>query len=210
MLLSSPLTRRWYNRWGATGAELARAYPGQDLVPDPRLMYTRAITIHGPAAEVWPWLAQIGQARGGLYNYEHLENLIRCDIHNANAIVPDWQALSVGDKVGLGPEGYPFYWVGAYEEGRWLLLVTGDLARTEDGFALPDPLPESYVFDTWYFGLEPIDAGTTRLILRGLQTYRPGSFANRLIWRVFTEPMGFVMMRQMLIGLKRRAEAGVK
>lgn len=207
MLISSPLTRGWYNRWGASAAEVERAYPGNALAPDPRLTYTRAITIHAPAAEVWPWLAQIGQARGGLYSYELLENLIRCDIHNANTIVPAWQSLAVGDKVGLGPEGYPFYWVGAFEEGRWLLLVTGDLVRSETGFALPDPLPESYVFDTWYFGLEPVDARTTRLILRGQQTYRPISFATRLIWRVFTEPMGFVMMRQMLIGIKRRAEA---
>ena len=210
LLLGSPLLRGWYNRWGATDVEIGHPYPGRELVPDPRLTYTRAITIHAPAAEVWPWVAQIGQARGGLYSYELLENLARCDIHNAGEIVPDWQTLSVGDKVRLGPEGYPFYWVGAFEEGRWLLLVTGDLARTETGFALPDPLPDSYVFDTWYFGLEPVDARTTRLILRGLQTYAPASFANRLIWRVITEPMGFVMMRQMLIGIKRRAEASAK
>ena len=207
MLLSSPLTRGWYNRWGATRADVARTFPGNDLVPEPRLTYTRAITIHAPAEAVWPWVAQIGQARGGLYSYALLENLIRCDIHNAATIVPAWQTLTIGDTVRLGPEGYPFYWVGDFEEGRWLLLVTGDLVRTENGFALPDPLPERYVFDTWYFGVEPVDARTSRLILRGQQTYQPDNFANRLIWRVMTEPMGFVMMRQMLIGIKRRAEA---
>ncbi len=87
------------------------------------------------------------------------------------------------------------------------LLVTGDLARTETGFARPDPLPEKYVLDTWCFVVEPLAGQASRLILRGRQTYAPDTFANRLIWRVITEPMGFVMMRQMLIGIKRRAEA---
>ncbi len=207
MLLTSSLTRRWYNRWGATPAEQAGHYPGDDLVPQPRLTYTRAITIQAPADEVWPWLIQIGQGRGALYSYELLENIARCDMHNAGAIVPEWQTPQVGDKVRLGPEGYPFYWIGGYEPGRWLLLVTGDLTRTETGFARPDPLPEKYVLDTWCFVVEPLAGQASRLILRGRQTYAPDTFANRMIWRVITEPMGFVMMRQMLIGIKRRAEA---
>ena len=107
MLLSSPLTRGWYNRWGATDADVGHAFPGNDLVPDPRLTYTRAITIHAPAAEVWPWLAQVGQARGGLYSYESLENLIRCDIHNANAIVPEWQTLTWAIRSGWGRKAIP-------------------------------------------------------------------------------------------------------
>ena len=43
---------------------------------------TRAITIAAPAADVWPWLIQMGQGRGGLYTYEWIENLLGAKIHN--------------------------------------------------------------------------------------------------------------------------------
>ena len=41
-----------------------------------RISATRAVTVEAPVAEVWPWLAQIGQGRGGLYSYDGLENLL--------------------------------------------------------------------------------------------------------------------------------------
>ena len=40
------------------------------MVPDPGLQTTRAVTIAAPPEEVWPWLAQIGQDRGGFYSYD--------------------------------------------------------------------------------------------------------------------------------------------
>lgn len=45
------------------------------------LQSTRAVTIHATTDQVWPWIAQLGQGRGGLYSYDRLENLIGCDIH---------------------------------------------------------------------------------------------------------------------------------
>ena len=33
---------------------------------------------------VWSWLVQIGQGRGGLYSFDGLENLARCDIHSTD------------------------------------------------------------------------------------------------------------------------------
>ena len=85
------------------------------LVPQPKQISTRVITIQASAADIWPWLAQIGQGRGGFYSYDWLENLIGCEIHNADRIISEFQQLAVGDKVRLGPEGYPFYTVAAVE-----------------------------------------------------------------------------------------------
>ena len=45
-LVLSPFLRGWYNRWGATPEEVQNTYPGDELVPDLKLGYTRAITIH--------------------------------------------------------------------------------------------------------------------------------------------------------------------
>ena len=74
-----PLLRGWRLRWGATDDEIQRTLPGDELVPNPKWSYTHTITIRVPPAEVWPWLAQMGQGRGGFYSYEWLENLVGCD-----------------------------------------------------------------------------------------------------------------------------------
>jgi proline iminopeptidase len=59
--------RRRLVRWGATDGEVARPYPGADLVPDGTRASTMAVTIEAPPAEVWPWLVQMGGDRGGWY-----------------------------------------------------------------------------------------------------------------------------------------------
>ncbi len=203
-LLFAPLLRGWRSRWGATADEAGRALPGDEIVPRPRTRYTRAITIHAPASAVWPWLAQMGQGRGGLYSYDWLENLVGCDIHSADRIVPDLQAIAVGDSVRLGPEGYPLFKVEAVEPGRALVLIAAD-PRTGEVARYTDPPPEQYTVSSWLFYLDLVDERTTRLIARGQLDYNP-SFANRLLWGI-TDVVGFVMERRMLRGIKQRAEA---
>jgi hypothetical protein len=68
--------RPWFLHWGATNEEIKKALPGDELCPEAASMATRAVTIHAPAEEVWPWIAQIGQDRGGFYSYSWLENLV--------------------------------------------------------------------------------------------------------------------------------------
>ena len=45
---------------------------------------TSAVSIHNTSEHVWPWIAQLGQGRGGLYSYDVLENLVGCDMHSAD------------------------------------------------------------------------------------------------------------------------------
>jgi hypothetical protein len=204
-LVFSPLIRNWYNRWGATDAEVQRTLPGDELVPHPKLTFTRAVTIHAHAEEIWPWLVQLGQERGGLYSYERLENLARCDIHNADRIVPEFQHLAIGDTMRLGPRGYPLFRVQAIHPNQALVLAAAD-SKTEQVIELADPLPETYTNGNWIFFLDKIDEHTTRLITRQWVDYAPNNWMNRLIWRVFTEPIGFVMTCKMLLGIKQRVE----
>jgi hypothetical protein len=41
------------------------------------------VTVEAPAGEVWRWLVQIGQDRGGFYSYDWLENAAGLRIHSA-------------------------------------------------------------------------------------------------------------------------------
>ena len=59
---------------------------------------------------------------------------------------------------------------------------------------------------TWAFIFEPIDDKTTRLLIRWRQDYEP-TFGNVLGWRVFTDPITFVMERKLLQGIKARVES---
>ncbi len=188
-ILTSPLIRPWYSKWGATENEVNMSLPGDDQVPNPVLQSTRAITIQAPVSAVWPWLVQMGQGRGGLYSYERLENLVGCDMHNADRIMPEHQQLKVGDKIRLVPEGRdPYFLVSAIEPDRAIILC-GDDPPT-----------------TWAFILQAIDENATRLIVRWRQDYKP-TLANVIGWRLVTDPITFVMERKLLQGIKARAEA---
>ncbi|WP_043730401.1 hypothetical protein [Nocardia asiatica] len=39
--------------------------PGDELLPAPDIVATRAITIAAAREQIWPWLMQIGPGRGG-------------------------------------------------------------------------------------------------------------------------------------------------
>ena len=96
-------SRTRFLRWGATDEEIAAVQPGDELIRDANITATRAITIRRSPDVIWPWIAQIGQGRGGFYSYDSLENLVGFDIHSADRIVPEWQTLDVGDEVHLAP-----------------------------------------------------------------------------------------------------------
>jgi hypothetical protein len=97
----------WMLEWGATPEETFGPLPGDDVVPSPMYRSTRALTIGAPVEDVWPWVAQIGQDRGGFYSATWVENMLLADIHNARTINPDWQSRQEGDLLPLTPPRYP-------------------------------------------------------------------------------------------------------
>ncbi len=181
-----PLWRNWCLQWGATDDEAARTMTGDNLLPDPDMLSTRAVTVKAAPSAVWPWLVQMGPGRGGAYTYDWIENLLGLGMHSANEILPQYQDLKVGDAQRLGAAG-PTLRVAALEPGESLVL------RSDDG---------NWV---WAFALVP--AGSrTRLISRN-RIATPG--AARLVRALYTylmEPGSLIMERKMLLGLKERAE----
>ena len=200
-LILSPVLRSWYNRRGATNAEITQALPGDELVPSPMLGYTRAITIRAPAARVWPWLAQMGQGRGGLYSYDGLENLVGCDIHSVDRIIPELQDPQVGELIRLGPKGFPCFAVTSVDGPHSLVLLSADPLSGQP-VENTEPRGKGYSIATWQFVLEPLDKNTTRFLVRQRLSYSPDL---GWVWRL-TEPVGFIMERKMMLGIQRRAE----
>jgi hypothetical protein len=176
------LVRPWHLRWGATDEEARGPLPGDDLLPSPKLQATHAVTIRAPAADVWPWLLQIGQGRGGFYSYTWLENLVGCRMRNAYRIVPEFQDLKVGDEIFFHPKAPP-----------------AKITVLEPGKAL-------VIGEAWAFVLKEIAPGVTRLIVRSCADYK-SSLKGFLGWRVVFEPAHFVMERKMMLTIKKLAEA---
>ena len=102
------LVRPWHRTWGATTEEVSRQLPGDDAAPEPSDETTRAVTVAAPSDDVWPWVVQLGQGRGGFYSYTWLENRVGADIHNVDRIVPELQELAEGDSIRMVREDYWF------------------------------------------------------------------------------------------------------
>jgi hypothetical protein len=171
--------------WGATEEEAGRSLPGDELLEDPAVVSTRAITIDAPPSAVWPWLVQMGSGRGGAYTYDWIENLFGLGMHSAERINPEWQNLAVGDVIP-GRESLQGMRVEVLDPER--ALVT----RSEDG---------TWV---WAFVLEDL-GGRTRLLSRNRIAMPDPSLGDRIGMAVM-EPGSLVMERKMLHGIKERAE----
>jgi hypothetical protein len=185
------LARPQQLRWGATDQESDGSLPGDDLIANPDLTATRAITVHTSAEQVWPWIAQLGQGRGGFYSYDALENLVGCHIHSADRVVPEWQGVKVRDQVKLHPE--VALDVAIVEPGRALVLRGGVPMGT-----VPPPYDT-----TWAFVVHEQPDGTTRLLVRERYAYLK-RWAGFLVEPVAV--VAFVMTQRMLRGIRDRAE----
>jgi hypothetical protein len=185
--------RPWYERWGAVAAEAAAKMPGDDIASNADLVSTRAVTVRATPEKIYPWLVQIGYQRAGMYSYEWIENLIGCDLHNVYRIVPELQKISPGQELAMGPKGYPFYRVEGFEPNRYLLLRPGDPKTREPGSA------------SWLMLVQDQGNGTSRLIMRQRQKMDPG-LGSFVMWRLFVEPISFVMEQKMMRTIRDLAE----
>ena len=179
--------RPWHLNWGATEEEVRMTLPGDELTPGAKGRATHAITIYAPATEIWKWLVQIGQDKGGFYSYSWLENLCGCNLHNAERIIPEFQHLQNGDKVWLHPKALPLPVV-HLEANRTLVLGSN---TSEPG--------------TWGFFLKPVNANTTRLLIRNRGDWKSGLLRNAIQYGIY-EPTHFIMEQKMMRTIKSLAE----
>ncbi|MGZ3615923.1 MAG: hypothetical protein ACXWOL_03420 [Ktedonobacteraceae bacterium] len=176
--------RPWHSRWGATDDEVMHAMPGDELIEKPTFNVTRAITIHARPEEIWPWIVQIGYGRAGFYSYDLLDNLGK---PSADHIIPELQHIEIGTWIpmsGKVSEETAFR-VMAFKPDSWMLW---DKAAS-----------------TWAWKLIPFNEESTRLIIRLKCQYRwtrPTIVTDLALMEIGDFPM----MRQLMLGIKQRAE----
>jgi hypothetical protein len=203
-ILLLPFFRSYRTRWGTTKKEATSNLPGDELIRNPKLRMTWGITINAPIEDVWPWVVQMGQGRGGFYTYQFLENIAGCQIVNADRILPEHQQIPLADGVSLAPD--MSLSVALYEEGHYFFLHSYmDLTTMEVIDPKQGSFPEKYMNLGWGFYLKKLGENQTLFLSRWLTDYAP-SLINKIAVNLFLEPIGFVMGRKMLIGTKQRAE----
>jgi hypothetical protein len=173
----------WLLRWDATNEEATRAMPG-DL---DHIGWTRGMTINATPEEIWPWLMQWGQGRGGWYSYDWLENLFGFDIHTADRILPEYQDLQIGDPICMA-RGFCTSHVTVLEPNQWLSWQAKD--------------ESSNPVWTFTFGIFPLDASHTRLIIR--ESFRSDAVPPAAVF--ILEIPDVVMEQKALHTVRNRAE----
>jgi hypothetical protein len=194
------VVRPWHMRWGTNEQDMRRVLAGDELVAGATEVETRAIVIDAGIDRVWPWLAQLGQDRGGFYSVDALENAVGCEMPTEDVLRPDRQAWHLGDRLWMYPPekagSIGFATLRRYVPERALVFATHSPG-----------LPPDVEDGTWAFILDPLGPDTTRFIVRGRSPTPPGLFGVAFDRLVF-EPAHFVMERRMMIGIKQLAETG--
>jgi len=202
--LATPFRREARSHWGMSQENAERSYPGDALVPQPLWQWTHAVEVDAKPAAIWPWIAQLGQEKAGFYSYQLLENILGCEIHNADRIHTEWQTPRAGDELRLHPEMPALTVCDVVPEHH--LLVAAGLDPAMGTAQLVPTDGQTFVRVSWLFALEALPNGRTRVVSR----YRclcSDDLKTRIMYGPFiTEAIGFAMDRRMLIGIRDRVE----
>jgi hypothetical protein len=186
--------------WGATAQEQRQPLAEDELLPDATALTTHAITVAAPAAEVWPWLVQMGWGRGGWYTYRWVDRLLfPANGPSANQLLPQHQQLAVGDRVPDGPPNADCWFTVQRLEAERLLVLrsTRHLPASwrQRGLAM------DWI---WSWHLHEPTSGSTRLIQRNRMRLDPWWFERAFLATIV--PADFIMARSHLRGLRGRVE----
>jgi len=185
--------------WGSSEPIRELSLPGDIFTTGDQ--HTRAVLVQATPQELWPWLVQIGQERGGFYSHEWLENLFRADMKNVYSIEERFQQpRTVGDTIWLANKEH--YNGGGYQiiaeitPYQSFVMVGGeDYERITKGVKASG---------SWAFYLYPETNNTTWLIVRS--SSGEISFGEKLVRYLTFEVPHFIMEVRMLKTMKRLVE----
>lgn len=195
MVIGFAIANALIPNWGSTAEEQALTLPGDEIFSSPVLKWSHAMTIDATVEEVWPWIAQMGDTRGGYYSYRFIEKAITAVTGadsstyypNTNDIHPEWQQPEIGQGMIMDS------------------LVLRDIQPQNYMVAGPPPeMSEGGLLWTW--AVKPAPEGKTRLLVH-MRIQIPGAGDNKAVEAAFNLAT-FMMERKMMDGIKLRAEGG--
>lgn len=178
-------------------AERAYDLKGDDWIkPDEKhLRYDGGITVNALPDQIWPYMQQAGQSKGGWYSFERLERLFTFDIRNHYdwTKYPEWQNLHVGEfqwfhqaPLSIGE------WVtdcSNGEDGKYFWAAHSD-TRTDPSYKERGPEGEAalklwfrHFAWTWNWEVYQVNDHQSRFIYRCDCSFAP--FARTLIHKYF-------------------------
>jgi hypothetical protein len=108
----------------ASPEDVARALPGDDLVPRADVVIDRAFDLPAPPEVVWPWFVQLGRKRAGWYLPRRLERFVPPSRRALRRIDPALQMLRAGSVIPAWGGGDETFEVAALEPPHALVLTT--------------------------------------------------------------------------------------
>jgi hypothetical protein len=185
--------------WGAPEKIRSLALAGDEFTAGKS--HTRAVLVNATPEQIWPWIVQMGQDRGGMYSYETLENLVGADMHNVYDLRIEFQAPRLkGDTIWLANknhyEGRGYQIVAEVTPNKSFVMVGGkDYSRILRG---------QDASGSWAFYLYTENQHSTWLIARSSEGKI--GFVNKLLRYITYEVPHFIMERKMLVTMKKLIE----
>ncbi|MER7070538.1 SRPBCC family protein [Terrabacter sp. NPDC000476] len=167
----------------ATDAEKVAPRQGDRLVDPADVVMDRAFDLPAPAAEVWPWLVQLGKRRAGWYLPAGVERFLPPARRASWEVQDRWQHLQVGDVI-------PDY--GGRNE-------TFRVAHIDAPSSIVYTSQRGAMRLTWSITLEPTADGT-RVLLR----LRMAPVRRRWLAETAGELVDVVTVAAMAAGLRQR------
>lgn len=169
--------------WGVDAAEMAVAYPCDEVVPDPAEVWFRAVSVRAPQSTVFRWLCQLTVAP---YSYDLLDNAGR---RSPRTLTPGVERLATGQRFMT-----IFELVDFSPDEQLTLRMTAPKA-----LALFGSLTVTYA-------VRPAGSAGTRLVVK----LNVGERGDGLLRRARRRALAYgdlFMMRRQLATLRRLAEA---
>lgn len=194
------IARPWFLDWGAPAKIQELVLSGDHFTGGDQ--HTRAVLIEATPEEIWPWITQLGQERGGFYSYTLLENLILANMHNVYELRPELQQpRQRGDTIWLADEerynGQGFQIIAQLIPQESFVMVSGDdYERITKG---------QRANGSWSIYLYPENKQSTWLIARSSGSSDISKGERFLRYLTFEVPH-FIMEQKMLRTVKHLAE----
>lgn len=221
-MAASAWLRRVSTRTGVRDEEAFAALPGDEVIAQPMVQWTRGVTVAASAEAVWPWLVQAGHGRAGWYTPQWIDTIMEPTLFRTrivdrpadNQIHPELQHLAVGDVIADGPDYAAYFRVLDIQPAR--AVVYYSIRHPWRGHPVDPDDPEAlrgveqhllaggvYLEFTWTFVLRPEGPGRTRLLVRTRSNYAPKLLAPLVpLAGLFDATYGVAMLR----AIARRAE----